>query len=48
MVAVSHFAMYRCHSPQEGTVLGHSQVPLAPGSMLLVLSLGPAECVIEP
>lgn len=31
MVAVSHFAMYRYLSPQEGTmVFSHSQVPLAP------------------
>lgn len=49
MVAVSYFAMYRCLSPQEGTmVFRHSQVPLAPGSLLCVLSLGPAECAKEP
>lgn len=49
MVAVSRFTMYRCLSPQEGTmVMGHSQVPLVPGSLLCVLSLGTAECVNEP
>lgn len=49
MVAVSHFAMYRCLSPQEGTmVFSHSQVLLAPGSLLCVLSPGTAECVNEP
>lgn len=48
MMAVSHFAMNRCLSLQEGTmVLGPSQVALAPGSLLCVLSLGTAECVSE-
>ena len=28
--------------------LGHSQVPLAPGNLLRVLSLGTADCVNEP
>lgn len=49
MVAVSHFAMNRCLSLQEGTmVLGPSQVTLATGSLLCVLSLRTAECVSEP
>lgn len=49
MVAVSHFAMNRCLSLQEGTmVLGPSQVTLATGSLLCVPSLGPADCMSEP